>query len=249
MRESPLHGLRRDYRAVSTAGITQVLKAVASEQPDVTIALLHWGSEYNDLISSHPDDDSGPDVQQRRWMPFWEPSPLRPAGGVQRGHRQAGGATPWGTFSAPGTGPVQEYSVLLDLEITRDNATGETKITSPARPPPIATVGSGADHRVVRLGNAMTAYELGALDAVTPDEYAALQNGLDRATRKTQGENKSVPPQGLQGRRHAPPAKLEYLSSKNRRKGRRDRVNGSPCVGGELSHSSGVTEGYTLSTR
>ena len=92
-----------------------------------------------------------------------------------------------GDFFSAGDRAGTEYSVLLDLEITRDNATGETKITSYTATP-IATVGSGADHRVVRLETAMTAYELGALNAVTPDEYAALQNGLDRATARLKGE-------------------------------------------------------------
>ena len=41
---------------------------------------------------------------------------------------------------------------------------------------------------VDELETAMTAYELGALNAVTETEYAALQNGLDRATARLKGE-------------------------------------------------------------
>ena len=40
------------YQKVDTDGINKVLRAVTSENPDLTVALLHWGSEYNDQISS-----------------------------------------------------------------------------------------------------------------------------------------------------------------------------------------------------
>ena len=40
------------YQDIDKDAIKKVLKAVASEKPDITIAMLHWGSEYNDTISS-----------------------------------------------------------------------------------------------------------------------------------------------------------------------------------------------------
>lgn len=39
------------YQQVDEEGIRQVLDAVAAEEPDITIALLHWGSEYDREIS------------------------------------------------------------------------------------------------------------------------------------------------------------------------------------------------------
>ena len=39
------------YQKLNTKKIQKVLRAAASEKPDITIALLHWGSEYNDTIS------------------------------------------------------------------------------------------------------------------------------------------------------------------------------------------------------
>ena len=175
-----------DYQTVNTAGITQVLKAVASEQPDVTIALLHWGSEYNDLISSTQTTirdlmfDNGVDAILGSHPHYVQQVEFNEDTGKLVCYSL-------GDFFSAGDRAGTEYSVLLDLEITRDNATGETKITSYTATP-IATVGSGADHRVVRLETAMTAYELGALNAVTETEYAALQNGLDRATARLKGE-------------------------------------------------------------
>lgn len=40
------------YQTVDTAGIQAVLDNVAAAQPDITVALLHWGSEYDDSVSS-----------------------------------------------------------------------------------------------------------------------------------------------------------------------------------------------------
>ena len=40
------------YKTVATDKITKILKNVASEKPDITIAMLHWGSEGTD---SHSD--------------------------------------------------------------------------------------------------------------------------------------------------------------------------------------------------
>ena len=40
------------YKKVDTEGITQILTAVKSEKPDFVVALVHWGSENNDTISS-----------------------------------------------------------------------------------------------------------------------------------------------------------------------------------------------------
>lgn len=39
------------YQNVDTEGIQAVLSRVQAEKPDITIALLHWGSEYDDEIS------------------------------------------------------------------------------------------------------------------------------------------------------------------------------------------------------
>ena len=39
------------YQEVDTKAINTVLDAVEAEKPDLTVAMLHWGSEYNDTFS------------------------------------------------------------------------------------------------------------------------------------------------------------------------------------------------------
>ncbi len=40
-----------EYDEVDRDGIRKLLRTVKAEKPDITIAMLHWGSEYNDAIS------------------------------------------------------------------------------------------------------------------------------------------------------------------------------------------------------
>ena len=40
-----------EYQTVDEKRITQILKNAAAERPDLTVALVHWGSEYNDDLS------------------------------------------------------------------------------------------------------------------------------------------------------------------------------------------------------
>ena len=45
-----------NYQKVNRAGITAVLDAMNKEDPDITIVMLHWGSEFNDTVSSTQKD-------------------------------------------------------------------------------------------------------------------------------------------------------------------------------------------------
>ena len=44
------------YQTINKKGIREILRAAKSEKPDLTIALLHWGSEYNEEISKSQQD-------------------------------------------------------------------------------------------------------------------------------------------------------------------------------------------------
>ena len=56
------------YQKVNTDGIKSVLKAVEKESPDITIAMLHWGSEYNDQLNP-TQEKSQNSSKSRVWMP------------------------------------------------------------------------------------------------------------------------------------------------------------------------------------
>lgn len=50
------HDYNTTYQDVNTDGIREVLSQVQSEKPDITIALLHWGSEYNSTVSESQEE-------------------------------------------------------------------------------------------------------------------------------------------------------------------------------------------------
>ena len=67
------------YRDVDDEKITSILKKAQSEKPDLTIALLHWGSEYNDALSER---DSESDEEKRCGCYHRHPSPYGPSDGI-----------------------------------------------------------------------------------------------------------------------------------------------------------------------
>ena len=174
------------YQTVNTQLITQVLSAVKREKPDLTVALLHWGSEYNDTISASQE----------------EICKLLQANGVNAiigthshyvqkiSYDQDAGtfvAYSLGDFVGDATRSGSEYSVILDLEITKDNDTGATKITGYSYTP-IYTVNDQGTVKVLRIAQAMKAYEEGFIEAVSDADYAAMEYALGRIEARVKGE-------------------------------------------------------------
>ena len=167
------------YKSINTKAVTRLLREVEAEAPDITIAMLHWGSEYSDvhsksqvairdlmfsegvdaIIGSHPhyvqeiafDKDKGTFV-----------------------------AYSLGDFFGDGTRSGTAYSVILELEITKDNTTGITKVTD-FNYTPIYTVQDDAGLlRVVRLNEALSAYEERRVGCVSTETYESMLYGLQR---------------------------------------------------------------------
>ena len=175
-----------DYKKVDTERIERVLRNVREEQPDLTIAMVHWGSEYNEEIS-----DSQKKICKQ----------LQECGGdgivrtlphlVQRVEydliRIALVAWSLGDFFGDAVMAGTGYSIILDLEITRDNATGETFLSGweyipifTLKPDQSAIGG----HRVVRIREAMERYEAGFLGRVTEDAYGDMEYALGRIEKR-----------------------------------------------------------------
>ena len=183
-----------DYKKVDTDRIERVLRNVREEQPDITIALVHWGSEYNDEIS---------DTQKKIRKQLQE-------GGVdiilgshphllQKVDYDSIGKTlvAWslGDFFGDAVMAGTGYSVILELEVTRDNATGEVYLSGWDYVPiytlkPEQSVSGG--HRVVRIREAMERYEQNFVGRITDEAYASMEKALgkieDKLTPKTEGE-------------------------------------------------------------
>ncbi len=173
------------YQEVDKEGIASVLEAIAREKPDVTVALLHWGSEYNDQISK-----TQLEIQE-----------LMLAGGVDamigtHSHyvqqilfdEQKGTVVAYSLGDLLGDGEKggTNYSVLLELEITKSGRTGEVKLTGFDYVPVFLTAENG-NLRLLRLKEAMYAYENNFVDKVSSETYEAMKYALGRIEDRVKG--------------------------------------------------------------
>ena len=171
-----------DYKQVDTDRIARVLRNVNEEQPDLTIAMVHWGSEYNDEISKSQDkirkqlQEGGVDIILGTHPHVLQRVDYDPI---------AKTLVAWslGDFFGDGAMAGTSYSVILDLEITRDNATGEVFLSNWDYIPiftlkPEQSVIGG--HRVVRIREAMERYEAEFVGRITEETYSTMERVLER---------------------------------------------------------------------
>lgn len=171
-----------DYKKVDTDRIDRILDNVAEDQPDLTIAMVHWGSEYNDEISDSQEKicaqllDSGVDIILGTHPHLVQKVDYDPVGKT---------LVAWslGDFFGDGVMAGTNYSVLLDLEITRDNGSGEVFLSGWNYTPtfilkPEQSASGG--HRVVRIREAMARYEEEFVGRVTEDAYGDMAYALKR---------------------------------------------------------------------
>ena len=176
-----------EYQQVDTEGITRVLEAVAKEQPDVTIALLHWGSEFNNTISESQKtivslmQGKGVDAIIGTHSHYVQELQYNPVSGTVVAYSL-------GDFVSDADRPGSEYSIILDLEITKDNTTGETKITDCSYTPVFTLVEEEKPVRVLRIREALKAYEEGYLDRVSQESYEKMKYALERIEARVKGE-------------------------------------------------------------
>ena len=175
------------YQDVDTAKITSILEAVAKEEPDLVVALLHWGSEFNNTISASQEEIAkllqsyGVDAIIGTHSHYVQKMTLDETSGQFIAYSL-------GDFFSDGKKSGSEYSVVLDLEITKDNTTGETKITNYTYTPIFTIHEPGMPLQVVRLQEAMAAYESNYIDKISEDTYNQMLYAQSRIEARIAGE-------------------------------------------------------------
>ena len=177
-----------EYREIDKARINSILKAVEEEKPDLTVALLHWGSEYNDDISKTQTQlvsilkKGGVDV-----IIGSHPHTLQ----TIAFDKSAGTLVAYslGDFFGDANRGATNYSVILDIEVTKDANAGTTRVTDYTLHP-IYTVREtecvgNNDRRVVRIGTALSAYNGNFLDKVTDACKDSMTYALTRIDERT----------------------------------------------------------------
>lgn len=173
------------YQRVATERISAVLDDIDREKPDLVIALVHWGSEFNDNISS--TQKSIVRLLQSRGVDAIIGTHPHYVQKIEY-NEQSGQLLAYslGDFLSDASVAGTEYSILLNLEITKFAATGETKITNYSYTP-LFSLSTEDSLQVVRLENAMAAYESGHLDAVTEELYNKMVYAQKRIEARVKG--------------------------------------------------------------
>ena len=170
------------YDKIDRTRITSVLKAVEAEKPDITIALLHWGSEYNDDISD--TQKSIVNLMKKQGVDVIIGTHPHTVQAIE--YDELAGtlvAYSLGDFFGDASRGGTNYSIILDLEITKDSSTGTTKVTDYSYTP-IYTVSEveTADgyRRVVRIDKTVEAWEENYLDKVSQSAKESMVHALER---------------------------------------------------------------------
>ncbi len=168
------------YKKINTQGITAILEAAQAAQPDITIALVHWGSEGNSTISPSQkkivklmkslgvDAILGSHSHQVQSVVYDESDRTLVAYGL-------------GDFFGDGTVSGSQYSILLQLQITKDLDTGEAAITGWSHIPLYSQ-----DGKVLRIDRAMELYENNHISAVSSEIYEKMKSALEQIQKRIQ---------------------------------------------------------------
>lgn len=174
------------YQKVDEDGIRSVLQAMAEQKPDITIALLHWGSEFNDQISK----------TQKKICSIMAEEGVDAIIGTHPHYVQSIGFDPetgmliaysLGDFYGDGEKTGTDYGVLLDLEITKDGKTGKVTISNYSYTPIYRYQDADGSVRLLRIREAMAAYENLCIDAISDEVYESMKLALSRIEARVKG--------------------------------------------------------------
>ena len=175
------------YQNVDREKITAILDAVNKEKPDITVALLHWGSEFNNTVSKTQEtivnilQANGVDAIIGTHSHYVQQMTFD----AEKGQFVAYSL---GDFFSDAQRAGSEYSVVLDLEITKDNRTGKAKITNFSYIPIFTVHEAEKPLKVVRIREAMEAYKSGYFQKVSQETYDKMLYALDRIEARIAGE-------------------------------------------------------------
>lgn len=165
------------YQQIDTEGITAILADVQAQDPDFVVAMLHWGSEYNDTVSASQKkicslmEENGVDAVIGSHPHYLHSLSQDPETGFFVAYSL-------GDFLGDAQRAGTEYSIILELTVTRDNVTGETRLAEYSYTP--IFISTEGEARVLRLQEAVTAYENGYIDRVSQGEYEKMKYALGR---------------------------------------------------------------------
>lgn len=175
-----------EYKKIDYDGIRAILKNLRAERPDVTIAMLHWGAEYNDTVFNSQKNiaelmfDEGVDIILGTHSHMVHEVIFDKENNTLLAYSL-------GDFFGDAAKAGTMYSILLDIRITKDNELGTIKIDSVEYVPLyiLSEKEGNGQRRVVRIREAMDAFDVNFVDRVTKEAYDAMKNSLERIEART----------------------------------------------------------------
>ena len=174
------------YQDVDSEKILSIVNAAKRESPDLIVTMLHWGSEFNDTISKSQKailellQENGVDVILGTHSHYVQQMLFDPEAGTFVAYSL-------GDFLSDTQRSGTEYSVVLELEVTKFGETGETKVTDFRYTPIFNIVEEGKPMRLVRIHEAVAAYEADYLGAVSAEIYGDMRYALERIDERIKG--------------------------------------------------------------
>ena len=173
-----------NYKKIDKAAINGILDAVAQESPDFTVAMLHWGSEFNEAISKTQEDIVA--LMQKKGVDLILGTHPHLVQKIDF-NKSAGTLVAYslGDFFGDAVRAGTNYSIVLDVEITKDADLGTTRVTDFSFTPiytlhPSQCQGDYSYSRVVRIEEAMLAYENNFVDKISKAAYDDMLYSLER---------------------------------------------------------------------
>ena len=175
------------YQDVDSEKILSIVNAAKKESPDIIVAMLHWGSEYNDTISTSQEtilkllQENGVSVILGTHSHYVQQMLFDQEAGTFATYSL-------GDFFSVSERSGTEYSVVLELEITKDKEAGTTKVTNYSYTPIFTVAEEGKPLRILRIREAVAAYEANYYDRVSDEVYADMKYALERIETRVKGE-------------------------------------------------------------
>lgn len=180
------------YESVNTDGILSVLKQAKKQAPDVIIACVHWGSENEKNISR--SQESIAELMFQNGVDAILGSHSHIVSEVEQRHiklEDGSGkdvviAYSLGDFCAA-EADACNMSLILNLEFTRNHASGKTRLTEVSYTP-VAAVDQGSREQdrytVLHVEDAISLYESNYYQRIDTKLYEALLNGMEKLAGK-----------------------------------------------------------------
>ena len=175
-----------EYKKIDRDGICGILKNLRSEKPDIIIALVHWGMEHNDQVFKTQEDiaelmlEEGVDVILGTHSHMVHRIDFDEAAGTLVAYSL-------GDFFGDATKAGTDYSFIIDIQITRDNEMGTTKVDNFTLTPiyTLSEDNGNGQRRVVRIEESVAAYNVNFVDKVSKSAKEGMEYALKRIEART----------------------------------------------------------------